>query len=180
MEEKPKTKSKGGHKRKAAKYPGVMPEMHPRSRWEYIDLDYVKKLSDSDKAYMSKFMDEYYGATLAPVADPEQWNKDFHNTKETRKQCQDRNNARNRDLFTANRTAGYNSSLHDRFGRVVSSVEQLDLNPLDHENILHELIDGHGPLRKFTLVVKEWDSNCDDLCESSGNGHDNAESLKKL
>lgn len=91
--------SKGGHKRRATKYAGMYKQLHPRSRRDYIDADYVSTLSNEDKAFYSKFIDEYYGATLASAKKKWRWKNDFHKTPKERKTCTDRNNAQNRDIF---------------------------------------------------------------------------------
>jgi hypothetical protein len=36
---------------------------HNQSRQEYVDYDYVKKLSKEERDYLAKFTDEFYGAT---------------------------------------------------------------------------------------------------------------------
>jgi hypothetical protein len=36
---------------------------HIQSRQEYVDYDYVKKLSKEERDYLAKFTDEFYGAT---------------------------------------------------------------------------------------------------------------------
>ena len=37
---------------------------NPRSRQQLIDFDYLDKLSDTDKEWLAKFADEYYGASF--------------------------------------------------------------------------------------------------------------------
>lgn len=60
-----------------------------------MDQDYIKELSDEEKEFLNKFNEEYYGAVL----DYEDLSKNFHNTKELKKDCTDRNNARNRCMY---------------------------------------------------------------------------------
>jgi hypothetical protein len=93
--------------------PGLDKSLHPRTRWESLDADYIDKLSPEEKAFYSKFVDEYYGAALAKESEPKKWKKDLHKTKELRKECRDRNNARNRDLYTISRTHGWVSSYEE-------------------------------------------------------------------
>lgn len=73
--------------------PGLKKSKFSRIKQEYFDQDYIDKLSDKDKAWLSKFNDEYLGANLKDGG-----NK-FHKTKRLKKDCFDRNNARNRDIY---------------------------------------------------------------------------------
>lgn len=80
------------------KYPAVEKTQNLLSRQDDIDdvKSYFNQLNDEEKAWMNKFMSEYNNAE--GVADD-----DFdalHNTQELRKACRDRNNARNRCLYT--------------------------------------------------------------------------------
>lgn len=62
-----------------------------------MDQDYAKDLSPEDKAFLSEFNEEYYGANL----DYENLeNNRFHRTEEEKKACTDRVNARNRCLYS--------------------------------------------------------------------------------
>jgi len=97
---------KVNYRRRDEEFAGLKKELHPRTRWEYLDMDYADKLSDEDKKMLSKFVDEYYGASLSPADQPDNWTNDFHSTPELRKECMDRNNARNRDMYTILRTRG--------------------------------------------------------------------------
>src|ERR1700733_7343823 len=99
-----KKASKGGVRRKNETYPGLKKELHPRTRWEYMDQDYFNKLSNTEKAFMSKFMEEYYGASFATKDDYINRENDLHKSDALRKDCEHRNNSRNRDIYSINRT----------------------------------------------------------------------------
>lgn len=60
-----------------------------------IDYDYVGKLSEKDKQWLNKFTEEYTNARFKPVP-----SQNLHKNKAMRKDCYDRNNARNRDILT--------------------------------------------------------------------------------
>ena len=83
-------------RRDQLKYPAFDPLYAPKNRRELIDVDYLHKLSESEKAWLNKFLDEYNGANL----NFKNLRKNFHRTKKLKKDCTDRNNARNRDMFT--------------------------------------------------------------------------------
>lgn len=58
-------------------------------------MDYIDKLSDKEKKWLNKFMDEYNGANL----DFKNLRKNLHKNKKLKKDCTDRVNARNRDTY---------------------------------------------------------------------------------
>jgi hypothetical protein len=113
MKKRKSSKKTPTQKRAEKKYPGLNKALHPRTRQEYMDADYIDKLSPKEKEFLSKFQEEYYGASLAPEDSPKQWKKDLHKTKELRKECRDRNNARNRDLYSISRTHGWVTSYEE-------------------------------------------------------------------
>jgi hypothetical protein len=67
----------------------------PRVRKELVDSDYLKDLPPKERAYMDKFLGEYYGANLN-FKEPR---KNLHKSKARRKDCTDRNNKQNNDLY---------------------------------------------------------------------------------
>lgn len=60
---------------------------------EFVDFDYVSKLSEEEKQYLDKFSREFYLASLdqdgTDIHDPEKYSKDIYH----------QNNARNRDMW---------------------------------------------------------------------------------
>jgi len=58
-----------------------------------MDQDYISKLGDDEKEWLSQFNNEYYGNTLN-----KDWRKNLH-LKETKKAIYDGTNARNRDMY---------------------------------------------------------------------------------
>lgn len=90
-----KTKKKQP-KRNKVKHPALNPSYSPKTRHDVIDMDYLNQLNPEDKEWMNQFIDEYVGASL----DFKNLENNLHNTKELKKDCTDRNNARNRCLYT--------------------------------------------------------------------------------
>jgi hypothetical protein len=48
--------------KRKGKHPGLKTQTTPRQRRPYIDFDYVHKLNESEKEYLSSFVSEHYGA----------------------------------------------------------------------------------------------------------------------
>lgn len=57
---------------------------------ELLDFDYLDKLSDKDKIYLSKFCTEFYSADF-------RGEKPLHKSKKKKREIYNNNNARNRD-----------------------------------------------------------------------------------
>lgn len=62
------------------------------NRIEFSDYDYLDKLSPSELEWLKKFHQEYNQGDLNRK-------ENLHTTKKLKKDCYDRNNQRNRDLF---------------------------------------------------------------------------------
>jgi hypothetical protein len=97
--------------RKNAKYPNLNPKYNLKSRREEIEdvESYLKQLNEEEKAWMNKFMGEYVGASL----DFKNLENNLHNTKELKKSCTDRNNARNRDIQSRAANVGLLDSIEE-------------------------------------------------------------------
>lgn len=58
-----KKKKKKVTKFKNVKNPGIKPQYQSRLNREYVDYDYLDKLTEEEKTYLSKFSQEYYSGT---------------------------------------------------------------------------------------------------------------------
>lgn len=94
----PKKKTKKVIKRSRGHNPGLKKGKFSRIKQEYFDQDYIDKLSDKDKAWLSQFNDEWLGANTKDAR--------FHKSKKAKKRCNDQNNARNRDVYSNTRATG--------------------------------------------------------------------------
>lgn len=90
------------NKRAKTKYPALKPELNLKTRYELIDYDYIDRLSDTDKKWLNQFTEEYVNANL----DRNNLSNNFHNNIELKKDCDRRNNARNRDILTRAKASG--------------------------------------------------------------------------
>ena len=70
-------------------------------------MDYVDKLTDKEKQWLNTFTEEYTNANF------NHGKKVLHKTKTQKKDCYDRNNARNRDILTREKAAGTALYLED-------------------------------------------------------------------
>jgi hypothetical protein len=81
--------------RKKVPYPGLEPEYNLKIRQEELYIDYKNKLSEDEKRWLNKFNEEYVSASL----DTKKLKNNLHRTKKLKKDCQDRNNNRNADVY---------------------------------------------------------------------------------
>jgi hypothetical protein len=119
-------------KRSEVKYPGLDPSVHPKPRQEYIDFDYIDKLNDDEKKFLSNFNEEYMSGSFQHKG-----NK-LHRTKEERKDCYDRNNARNRDISSVHKARAMPFSQ-----AMLENLEENEkaINPESTEDALITLMD---------------------------------------
>lgn len=89
-------------KRSKSKYPALKPELNLKTRHDLIaDYDYLKKLSSEEKEWLNKFTKEYVNAEI----NTKQPRKNLHRNKSLKKDCYDRNNARNRCIYTRSKAS---------------------------------------------------------------------------
>lgn len=95
------TKSTGKvRKRDTKRFKGLEKSLFSRVKQEYFDYDYIEQLGDDEKQWLSNFINEYLGANLNSDG------KKFHKSKEMRKDVFDKNNARQRDIYSIMRATG--------------------------------------------------------------------------
>ena len=87
-------------KRNSTKYPGLTKQTTLKIREELVDQDYINKLSESEKKWLSDFNEEWINAKLDHPG------KKFHNTKKEKKLINDMNNSRNRDIQSRAKVQG--------------------------------------------------------------------------
>ncbi len=104
-----------------SKRPNLDPSLAPRTRYEDInDFDYLHKLDGEALDFMDKFLGEYVGASF------DKKNKNnLHKKKKQKKECGDRNNARNRCLYTRVKAGSALKPLEDAQDITVNPEEAL-------------------------------------------------------
>lgn len=71
-------------------------------------MDYLSKLSNTEKAWLDKFNKEYVNASFDKNP-----RKNLHKKKAGRKDCYDRNNSRNRCVLTREKAQGKHDYLEE-------------------------------------------------------------------
>lgn len=92
---------KRGALRRATKYPGLDKRVNSRTRHEVIDFDYIDKLDHKTKQWLSNFMEEWISGNFQHDG------RIFHKSKKSKRDCYNRNNARNRDAMSISQATGY-------------------------------------------------------------------------
>ncbi len=106
-----KNKEQGPKKRKSrrsqAKYPALRPELNLKSRYDEIDYDYIHLLNKDEKEWLNNFTEEYVNANFQHKGEA------IMTTKEEKKERYNRNNSRNRCIYTKSKAGGKLSYLED-------------------------------------------------------------------
>lgn len=104
--------------RSSSKYPNLDPSLNLYSRKEEIaDIaSYVHKLNDEEKEWLNKFVGEYVNAGV----NSKELDKNMTDTEEWKKACYNKNNARNRCIYSR-------ASTQEK----LVSIEDLDNKELD-------------------------------------------------
>lgn len=119
-------------KRSKVKYPGLDKTVNLKIRQELFDQDYIDKLSDKEKQWLSNFNEEYISSNFNHPG------RKLHKSKKSKRDCYNRNNARNRDIYSIAKT---NDMLKDDKSTQAIIEDQSVVNPEDTENFLVDMID---------------------------------------
>ena len=96
------TKKGKTSRRNNVKYPGFNKKYNPKVNREYMEIDYLDKLTEDEKKWLHKFEEEFNGASL----DFKNLKNNLHNTPELKKDCTDRKNSRNRCMYGIAKASG--------------------------------------------------------------------------
>lgn len=88
-----KKNAKKKTRRSEVKYPALDPKYMPKVRQEYADIDYVDQLTEDEKAWLNKFIDEELNASFKNDE------RDLTQDPEKKREIYANNNARNRCLY---------------------------------------------------------------------------------
>lgn len=87
-------KKKKATRRSKVKYAALTPKYNSKIRQEYLDYDYIDKLSPEEKDWLAAFNSEYANNDFKHGFDPV-----IRKTKKNKKKSGDANNARNRCAY---------------------------------------------------------------------------------
>ena len=127
IKSKRSTSRRSKTKRERSRYPALNPGLNLKTRTDLIDYDYIDKLSEKDKKWLNKFTEEYVNASI----DTSNLKKNLHNTQELKKDCFDRNNARNRCILTLQRAQSKIEYLEDNKKLISENPEDSLIKDVD-------------------------------------------------
>jgi hypothetical protein len=138
-----------GKGRNKVPFPALNKKYNPKVRQEYIDQDYLDKLSPEEMTWMNKFMEEYNNAKFNNDE------TDLDQSPEGRKAAYDRNNARNRCLYSQLKVRRMNDKLlnYDDVLNVVEDQQGQDMAPTYMEDTYIEFMD----YKALTAAMIEYD-----------------------
>lgn len=132
-------KRKKKNKRNSSKFKGLDLQVNLKIRRDELEVDYLNKLSEKEKKWLSKFNEEYVNASL----DREKPWRNLHKTKKLIKDCTDRNNYRNNDVLAK---AKANNWLKTEEKIPEYLEQQRSTNSNEVEDALIEMIDANEEL----------------------------------
>lgn len=100
-------KKKKRNRRSLVKNPALDPLYNLKTRYEAIDYDYINKLSPEEKQWLNNFTEEYTNANFTHKG------KKILKTKKDKKESFDRNNSRNRCVYTRGKASSTMKYLED-------------------------------------------------------------------
>lgn len=150
-----KKNEKSKKKRELEKYPALNPRLNARTRFEVLDMDYLKKLSDSDLKFMNQFMGEYVSGAFKKQEDGDYSDENMNKTPEERRECYTRNNTRNRCGLTRSNAIGMTYRSND----INSFIDSLaDVGTLDSCNLISDTViddfEGDYDMVEDTLLLE--------------------------
>lgn len=121
------------NRRTKSKYPGLDTNLNPRIRWEYMDQDYISKLSPKEKDWLNRFNEEFNGAKFDHDGTV------LHKSAKKKRECYNKNNARNRCVYSLAKARGTLDNMEVTKMEAIKSDENEVNN--DVEDILIDYID---------------------------------------
>ncbi len=127
-------------RRSQTKYPGLEKTVNRRVIREYMDQDYIDKLSPDEKQWLSNFNDEWLTGNFKHKD-----GKVLHKSWKHEKEIYDRNNARNRDLVSILKQSGaVNNS--PNLAKLVDEGQKIEQNTT--EDTLIKILDFKNKVKR--------------------------------
>lgn len=153
--------------RQKVPHASIKKKYNSRIRQEYIDADYIDQLDDTkknckmpdgtpctEKEWYSNFMKEWNNAGIVKGSVKDKSNRKakknkFHRTAKEAKECTDRNNARNRDIYSIAKAQNMiHKNDYETLQNWIDETQSCTNN--NTEDSLIELLDKTKKLRKTT------------------------------
>lgn len=136
-----------------------------RVRQEYLDYDYLDKLNEEELTWLNKFTEEYLNDSFKRDG------TDIQTYEKYGKDANDRNNARNRDLYGAlkNKDNKFQNKKLLNYDNIVSDIENelsREVNPLSIENAYIDYLDYkevEKMLQQYDIAMKDFSEVEEDL-----------------
>ena len=133
-----KSKKSQKKKRDLEKYPALNPRLNAKTRFEVLDMDYLRKLNDSELEYLNKFMAEYVSGAFKKDDKGNYSKENLHKSLEERRECYNRNNMRNRCGLTVSNATGQTYRADD-ITSFMDSLNDVD-SCTESSNILSDVL----------------------------------------
>lgn len=152
-----KGKDAKNSKRSRTKFRALIPELNLKSRYDLIEIDdkYWDALKKDPKAmeYLNKFNEEFVNASF------NKHKKHLHKTKNMKRDVYNKNNARNRCIYTKEKAQGKLEYVED----IIANIEE---EFIEYETELIDAIDTNLRLDKELNNTKKSGNNSDDSTNS--------------
>lgn len=136
LKTKKKKKKKKNIKKAKVKW-GLEFNVFNRGIRQYLDIDYVNKLSSEEKEFLDQFIQTYYNNSFPKKSKPGRKTNMFDKAGIPRKEIFDQTNARNRDIYTT----GYHIHETEKTSENMNLDSIFDLNRESYEEELTEYLD---------------------------------------
>lgn len=151
-------KKKIKKKRDLDKYPALNPRFNAKTRFEVLDMDYLKKLDDAELNFMNQFMAEYVSGSFKKDETGQYSSENLHKTDEERKECYSRNNIRNRCGLTISNATGqtYRSDDISDFLDGLTDVDSISESCNSFSDLVIDNYRGDVDLLEEDLLQEMW------------------------
>ncbi len=125
--------------RSKKKYPNLKKQYNTKKRQDYIDQDYIDKLSDEEKAWLDKFNEEYVNAKFEKKG--ERYTKNnLHKGKKKRTDIYKDNYSRQNCLYNVAKTTKRLVSIETIYNKTENTdVEDALIDVIDAKNYVNKL-----------------------------------------
>jgi len=134
-------KEKGSSRRSRSKHPALNPKFAPKVRKDYLDFDYLDQLSEEEKDWLNKFVDEELHASFKNDK------RDLNRTKKDRRRVYSNNNSRNRDLYGISKA----NRLLDKIEDMVQEESNLEI---EHKSDIKTNHSEHYNLEEDAMIAR--------------------------